>query len=851
MVDGKGGAAGVSYARSTDGAQPFGQALPLGVAPFARPGHVQLARDGARTVVVAWDDGRDTLPRLLRISRLGGESFGPPTIASDDGVAAGFPVVASPSIFGPVIRDDPTRIGRYTVLRKIGQGGMGEVYAARDDRLERTVAIKIIRYGTADEVTVRRFLKEARAAAAVSHPNVCPLYDVEQYEDGWFLAMELLEGESLEQRLLYGALEVDVAFSTMRQILSALAALHAAGIVHRDLKPSNVFLTPHGVKLLDFGIARGRNAGSLGAGPQAPTMTEAGMMFGTPGYMAPEQIDSIGVDHRADLYAAGAILFEMLAGRPAFIGRNLIDLLYATQHEQPPALQGSRAVEAADRIIRCAMAKRPSDRYGDAAAMAAALAELRNTPRTGTPIPVTALTRVVVPPFRVLRPDPETDFLGFSIADALSTSLASLPSVVVRSSAMAAGHVAERLDLRRLASDVDVDLVLLGSLVRAGSQIRANAQLVEAPAGTVVGAISAATTVDDLFHLEEELGRKIADVLAPRLTGRGGTMSRDVPRSAKAYELFLRGNELSREITQTPLARDMYLACLAEDEDFAPAWARLGRCYRLLAKFLRQGNENRVHAEHALRRALALNPRLSAAHQYLTHLEAEMGHAPEAVGRLVRQLSGARSDAALWAGLSHACRYSGLFAESIAAHDEARRLDPHIPTGGAYTLLAAGELDRLLALSRSGTHLYDSFPAAVGAGLADNPALGTEILSAIPSVLPPAYRLSMKVASALIARDLARVQEAANDAVKEMDDPEVPFMMALGIAHLGDAESALPFLESAVRRGFFVLPALERFAPFTPIRSDPRFVDLVTFARGKRDEAWALFVAEGGEKLLS
>ena len=326
---------------------------------------------------------------------------------------------ASPSrAIDPPPADLPARIGHYAIARKLGQGGMGVVYAARDERLERTVALKTIASRSTDEAARHRFWREARAAASVNHPNVCQIYEIGEDRGELFIAMELLEGEALGERLRRGPLSVSETVPIGLEVLAALQALHARGIVHRDLKPSNVFLTLHGVKLLDFGLARpsepdlGRSLGT------AAELTRTGMMMGTPRYMAPEQVTGEALDARTDLFAAGAILFEMLAGRPAFGGRNLVEILHATLYEQPPALTGSPAVAAADRVIRRALAKRPTDRPASAEVMAEELRAVRGTPGEGTPALARVLTRLVVLPFRVLRPDPETDFLAFSLPDA-------------------------------------------------------------------------------------------------------------------------------------------------------------------------------------------------------------------------------------------------------------------------------------------------------------------------------------------------------------------------------------------------------------------------------------------------
>ncbi|HEU0106904.1 MAG TPA: serine/threonine-protein kinase, partial [Vicinamibacteria bacterium] len=264
----------------------------------------------------------------------------------------------------------PERIGHYAIARKLGQGGMGVVYAARDERLERTVAVKTMSSLAHDETARKRFWREARAAASVNHPNVCHIYEIGEHGDELFIAMELLEGESLAERLGDGPLSVTETVPIGLGILAALGALHARGIVHRDLKPSNVFLTPHGVKLLDFGLARPSDPALARSLSSAAELTRTGMLVGTPRYMAPEQVTGEDLDARTDLFATGAILFEMLAGRPAFAGANVVEILHATLHEQPPALVGSPAIAAADRVIRRALAKRPAERLASAEAMA-------------------------------------------------------------------------------------------------------------------------------------------------------------------------------------------------------------------------------------------------------------------------------------------------------------------------------------------------------------------------------------------------------------------------------------------------------------------------------------------------
>jgi non-specific serine/threonine protein kinase len=763
------------------------------------------------------------------------------------------PDAAAPGLAGDAT---PRWLGNYEVLHKIGQGGMGVVYAARDERLGRTLAIKTLS-GISSETALKRFWREARAAASVNHPNVCPIYELGEQDGLPFIAMELLEGQPLSERMSHGPLAVAEAGDVCLSVLAALAALHERGLVHRDLKPSNVFLTPHGVKLLDFGLALPLEPALTDSLSIDGQLTQEGLIVGTPRYMAPEQVRGEALDGRADVFSVGAILFEMLAGRPAFPGRTPVEVLHATLHEQPPALTGGPAVVAVDRVIRRALAKPIDERFATAAEMAD---ELRAGLRLGAgdaPVVAGALTRVVVLQFRALRPDPETDFLAFSLPDAISTSLSGLDSLVVRSSATAARFAGESPDLKLLASEADVDCVVMGTLLRAGDQLRVTTQLVEAPAGTLIASHQVQSPLGDLFALQDDLTRRLTEALAQPLAGAPAV--RDVPGTARAYEFYLRANEVGRRHDQFHLARDLYLHCLEEDPQFALAWARLGRCYRLMAKYLHQDPVQHYGlAEQAFQRALELNPELSVAHKLYAHLEAELGRAPQAMVRLLGRAHAQRNDPELFAGLVHACRYCGLFEASVAAHQEARRLDPHIPTSLPFTQLWMGEDDafedeggtaidvepRLLRLVWSGRRSEARAVLARFGQVSFGRQIGrmlTSIQAYVQSEDPPPRSPA----------GLPRELEGLATSLEPQSDPEALFIFAAWMSHLGERERALLTLTRAVRGGFFAATTLAREPVFEPLRGDPAYAELIRHAEQGRDAAWVAFRDAGGEALLS
>jgi eukaryotic-like serine/threonine-protein kinase len=765
------------------------------------------------------------------------------------------PSDASLALTPPLEAAMPTRIGHYAIARKLGQGGMGVVYAARDERLERTVAVKTMSSFSHDETARKRFWREARAAASVNHPNVCHIYEIGEHGEELFIAMELLEGESLAERLRQGPLSVAETVPIGLGILAALSALHARGIVHRDLKPSNVFLTPHGVKLLDFGLARPSDPELARSLRSATELTKTGMLVGTPRYMAPEQVTGEDLDPRTDLFATGAILFEMLAGRPAFAGANVVEILHSTLHEQPPALVGSPAIAAADRVIRRALAKKPAERPASAEAMAEELRAAAGIDGSDTPALARALTRLVVLPFRILRPDPETDFLAYSLPEAIATSMAGIGSLIVRSSATAARFGGETPDLKALAAEADVDRVVMGTLLRSGDQLRAAAQLVDAPGGTLLTSHTVQAPLGDLFRLQDDIARRVVEALSLPLGGSGVSPFPDTPHNARAYELYLRGNEMARTYDGLSRARDLYERCLELDPGFAPAWAYLGRCHRVIGKYIEASPDSEARAEDAFRRALELNPRLSVAHKLYAHLESDIGQAQHAIVRLVTQASRHGNDPELFSGLVHACRYCGLFEQSIAAHREARRLDPNVPTSVEQTTMMTGDLERLMAIEPSLVVAgADDGIRVIGLGLAGRRDEARRALEAMRRTTRIATFNSW--AEYLMAwidkrpEDMWSNNMSALGGLKIRDDPEAMFQEGWLLCDVGEHQRGLGFLRGAVEKGYFVAPTLTGSRHFDPLRSDPGFQEVLALAEAGRERALAAFREAGGERLL-
>ncbi len=764
------------------------------------------------------------------------------------------PPASSPGSPASDSRDSlPSQIGHYAIRRKLGAGGMGVVYEAEDQRLKRTVALKLMLSLDQDETSRRRFWREAQAAASVNHPHVCQVYEVGEDGGRLFIAMELLEGEPLNKTLRRGPMSVDHALPIAIDMLDALGAIHARGIVHRDLKPSNVFLGTHGVKLLDFGLAR---PDLQAAHETMESLTRSGSVLGTPGYMAPELLTGDPIDARADLFAVGAILFEMLAGRPAFSGRTVMAVVNATLTEQPPALAGPPEVAAIDRVIRRALAKSPDSRPASTRAMTDELNAVGSLDGRGARAMARALTRVVVLPFRILRPDPEIDFLAFSLPDAITTSLAGMGSLIVRSSATAARFAGEAPDIKLLAVEADVDRVVMGTILRSGDQLRASTQLVEAPEGTLLTSHTVQSPLGDLFRMQDDIAQRVVEGLALPLTGERQSPSPDVPANPQAYELYLRANGLARTYDAMPAARDLYQQCLALDPTFAPAWARLGRCCRVIGKYINPTPESDARAEEALVKAIALNPRLSIAHKFYANLEADTGRVRDAIVRLLNEATRHGNDAELFAGLVHACRYGGLFEESIAAHAEARRLDPTIATSLLQSLMLKGDVDQLLAANTTDkVHGGgDDGIRIIGLGFAGRRDDARQMLERLAQNPPSqTFRAWTAHLGAWLDRrvDDMITTVAIFEPLKIYDDPEALFQEGWMFCDVGDHQRGLKYMQQAVAGGYFPAATLAEQPHFDALRDQPAFQTLLADAEAGRRVALDAFRAAGGDRLLA
>jgi serine/threonine protein kinase/tetratricopeptide (TPR) repeat protein len=514
------------------------------------------------------------------------------------------------------------KLGPYEIGARIGAGGMGEVYRARDPRLGRDVAIKVIA-ANPDPDLLARFERETRATAVLAHPNILTIFDVGTHEGLPFLVSELLEGETLGRRLVSGPLEPLHAIELGLQLVRGVAAAHALHIVHRDLKPENLFVTTHGaLKILDFGLAKLRP--TAGGDSDATTLgtSDAGRLLGTPAYMSPEQLRGEIADERVDIFAIGMILYEMIAGRHPFGRKSVVETLTAIMREPPTAVApGGRVPAGLERLVLHCLEKDPGDRFQTAGDLAVALESLLGELRQPSgvhplPAPGQPASSVAVLPFADMSPTRDQGYLCEGIAEELINVLTRVPRLRVAARSSSFQFKAAAIDVRAVGARLGVATVLEGGVRKSGDQLRVTVQLVDVADGYQRWSGRFDGKLDDVFAIQDEIAQSVATALRGLLTDGEREALRRPETAAETYEYFLRGRQLLNQWRgQTMVAaRQMFQEAIQRDPGYAPAYAGLADVHAWFYTWWGGNRNDYEAADRASLRALELAPALAEAH---------------------------------------------------------------------------------------------------------------------------------------------------------------------------------------------------------------------------------------------
>jgi eukaryotic-like serine/threonine-protein kinase len=754
-----------------------------------------------------------------------------------------------------------TKLGPYEILSPLGAGGMGEVYRARDTRLDRIVAVKVLPEELArDPGALERFEREAKAVAALSHPNILAIHDFGTSGGAAYAVTELLDGETLRDRLRDSAVPLRKAIDYAQQIARGLAAAHERGIVHRDVKPENVFLTRDGlVKILDFGIARQVPLPAGSGGAEALSTrdgTEPGLVLGTAGYMSPEQVRGKPVDPRSDLFSLGSVLYEMVTGRRAFQRESPIETMMSILQEDPPSVvrSGRDLPPELDEVLGHCLEKNPDERFQSARDLAFALRVLERDAGSRTPsggaaaVAETASVRtgavslpsIAVLPFRNVSADPENEYFSDGMTEEIIDALTKIESLRVAARTSSFAFKGKDEDVRRIGERLGVRTVLEGSVRRAGDKIRISAQLVDTSNGYHVWSEHFDRDMRDVFAVQEEIARAIAAALRIRLLpANEASLVTPGTVDVEAYNRYLKGRfHFNRRDPRKAI--EMFEAAIARDPRYAAAYTGLADSYGIFGFY--GGIPTREafsRARAAADRARELQPDSSEVHVSLGIVEHYFGWDFEKEERELKRaiaLSPGSADAYTWLALLYGL--SGRVDDALAKAAEAVRLEPLSPnvrTNRGWPLYVARRFEEANAEYRAALQLdpHAMYPAWASGMAYQCAGEHAEAIAAYERcVAVTERRLSWPIALLGGAYAAAGRRDEAREVLRELEEIArreylPPLHLAYVYTPLGERDRSLDLLEKACDERNALCWWIRYNPLFDPLRSDPRFEEIL------------------------
>ena len=708
-----------------------------------------------------------------------------------------------------------TNLGPYEILSPLGAGGMGEVYRARDNRLGREVAIKVLPEEFASNPDRRaRFENEAKAVAALSHPNILAIFDYATIGDTTLAVTELLEGQTLKDRLAAGAMAPKAAIGFAVQMVRGLSAAHEKGIIHRDIKPDNLFVTADGIlKILDFGLSRSYSPGSGEDAPTQSQMTSPGTVMGTVGYMSPEQVRGTKVDQRSDLFSAGVVFAEMLTGRRAFQRDSAVETMNAILKEDPLSGSSAGLPGALDRILRRFLEKRPEDRFQTARDAAFALETLSGSGPAPTREEEGGARSIAVLPFADMSPSKDQDYFCEGLAEELIHALTKIPELRVASRTASFQFRGKAADLASMAEQMRVSTILEGSVRKAGERLRVSVQLINAADGFHLWSERYDRDLSDVFAIQDDITEQVVKALRLVLSEKEKrSLVRPKTSNVEAYDLYLRGRHLfykaGRESQHKAIA--LFRQAADIDPDYAPAYAGMADASCFLYMFHRSLPEDRERAEWASLKALELAPQLAECHAsrgFVASLSKRFDEA-EREFKTALALDPRLFEAKYFFGRVRIAQ--GKVEEAIRLWEDACQIRPE---------------DYAVPLLLTGTyHGLGKEAEALEAA-----KRGVDAAQIYMKVNPEDPRPLYLGAGGLIVlgeRDKG-LQWAARAFAMAPDDDSVLYNLACVYSVAGEAEKALDCLEKTVRAGFKGRDWIEHDADLNLIRGRDRFKDIL------------------------
>ena len=751
-----------------------------------------------------------------------------------------------------------TSLGPYQILAHIGGGGMGEVYRAQDTRLGREVALKVLSTHLAnDSDFVDRFEKEMRALAALSHSNILTIHDVGQEKDHHFAVMELLEGETLRNRIDRAPLKWEKAMEVATEIADALVTAHSKGIIHRDIKPENIFLTAEDhVKVLDFGLARLRIAESPQAVSQLMTVagkTKPGMLMGTVAYMSPEHLRGIEVDAGADIFSFGSVLFEMLHGKPPFLRATTAETFAAILKESPPSLSGTQVPVELQRIVHFCLQKDPSDRFQSARDLYLALKMLPHKTTVLDSIfqvpeiktkrrKKKTLDSIAILPFSTDGVDSESEYLGEGITEIIINTVSQIPGLRIMAYATVFRYKGKGVDPLRAGRDLNVRAVLTGRVLQRGDSLEVQVELVDVTDGARLWGERYGGELCDVCNVQDNIANQISEKLRTQIAAKHKKKTRkQFTTNKEASHLYLKGRYFWNKRTEEGLRQsvDFFQQAIVEDPDFAQAYAGLADAFGILGglNFLPPKEAYPLCKQYALK-ALELDPDLAEAHAsfavYLYRHEWNW-EASEREYRKAIELNPGYAVAHMWYGVF--LTLMGRFDEALVEIQKARELDPFstvINWTMGYILYYARQFDRALEQYRY-TLMLDPYFQRVHMDIAltyTQKSMFAEALAKSEDFANSMTLVPDVLATIGYIKALAGKENEARSILNELQDRArqryvSPYSIAIVHIALNEVDQALSCLERSFQEKEDAMPSLKVNPRMDPLRSQPRFQELL------------------------
>jgi len=726
-------------------------------------------------------------------------------------------------------------ISHYKILDKLGEGGMGVVYKAEDTKLKRQVALKFLPSElTQSDEWKERFLREAQAAAALSHPNICTIHEIDETEGQAFIAMEYVEGHSLTEKIQSGPLDVDEVVKIALRVAEGLRHAHKRGIVHRDIKPANIMITEDGqAKIMDFGLAK--LAGKT-------RLTKTATVMGTVAFMSPEQArgDST-IDHRTDVWSLGVLLYEMLTGVLPFDAGTDTGLIYKIINEDPEPIRNHRGdvPQQLESVIEKMIQKDPQSRYEDTKEL---IADLESVKSRMVSVTKESTPSIAVLPFANMSADPEQEYFCDGLAEELINALTQIEDLRVIARTSAFSFKDKNVNVREIGRELNVETILEGSVRKAGNRLRITAQLVTVAQGHHLWSERYDREMEDVFAIQDDITQAIVEKLKPRLLHREkAKIAKRQTVDLEVYDLYLKGRWFWNKRTEQGLRKSIeyFEQAIEKDPNYALAYAGLADVYIVLPTWTPEPPKGvYLKAKELTLKTLEIDDGIAEAHTSLGFLMGMCDHDWKGAEREFKraiELNPGYGQAHSW----YAVMLSLLerFDEALKEAEQALELDPLSLTRHFYAALILNNVrdyDQAIEVLQRTLEMDPNFPTTrflLGDAYAGKSMYEEALAEYQKEATFRTGVFSSEIGTGIVYARIGKrgkAEHILDDLLRQSEDKYItPYGLAKLCFALGENDKGFEWLEKAYEEFNLLLGFIKVDAGLDGMRSDPRFIELL------------------------